>query len=275
MYTSWLILVFYIKKDYGKLIGGNVYYRQGSSTAIATPEEVAEMGNVISQDGDNKIDIKFSFYYDNNQITPVEIFEYSNVFLSPFQDSIIKRFDKSEKTNILAIMNSIGEKNEYKYYKELSSWLHESSLYYPLKFYIKSESKVPIKKLEAKSIIPFNSIFDFKDGFSELSPLNKQYRNSMDSIRNYHLMTYSDIKVVFDKIQYNWIITINIELLRPDEEIVTKKYLFIKMINSNEINLNFKVYGENIPKAIEKSLKIKSIISNRAMTLDDLLQNEN
>jgi len=113
---------FYIKKEYGKVKANTVYLRRGSSTDIATPDEVLDMG--VSSVGNNQslnnpVDYRVSAKLIPIQINNQDEYNVIEENIKKAEKELID-FKKSTITNVsISPMMSMREKSFSEYKSEL------------------------------------------------------------------------------------------------------------------------------------------------------------
>ena len=93
----------YIKSDFGKLKKATVYYRQGTATAIATPEQIAKMGTPVDikkliegqRDEPKKEQIKADLGFDTSGSVYVDVYNSGDLEVYIKEVALIRE-DKDE-----------------------------------------------------------------------------------------------------------------------------------------------------------------------------------
>ena len=154
---------FFIKKEYGKVKENTVYLRRGSSTAIADPTEISEMGESKVKNGnsivDNPVDYKVVA-----RISPIKIDKEKEISL--FENKIelalkeIKQIEAIEDNRdyLYDVMMRSGEKKLSEYISELKN-----------RYKIEIQDYIDKYSKEIKNLESYIEVFEEKKYFLKLS----------------------------------------------------------------------------------------------------------
>jgi len=154
---------FFIKKEYGKVKENTVYLRRGSSTAIADPTEISEMGESKVKNGnsivDNPVDYKVVA-----RISPIKIDKEKEI--SFFENKIelalkeIKQIEAIEDNRdyLYDVMMRSGEKKLSEYISELKN-----------RYKIEIQDYIDKYSKEIKNLESYIEVFEEKKYFLKLS----------------------------------------------------------------------------------------------------------
>jgi len=123
---------FYLKQDFGTLKASTVYIRRGTSTDIASPDEIAKMGITGLKAGtvSREPALRVSFVdCAENVLERVKVPSYTGIQTEAEKESILDRLrDLSIKDEDIAIVNKRAEKLE-----EIFEYLPDGSEYRPFR----------------------------------------------------------------------------------------------------------------------------------------------
>lgn len=259
----------YLLKKYGKLEANLVYIRRGSSTAIASPEEIAKMGR--SSIIEDSIDFELSIYdkIQEKIIGDEVVFEgiqYEIECIDKLPEYIIK-YENSTVGMELAFNSLSGINKEY--YKEYAKYYISHKSVYDLCLRLKNTNKTTIYKISGQASIPSRG-YHLRESY----PL-KPKRNSNSLMSELfrpvsHIKPRSNIYFKYDYQHdrndlYWWSTDIF-----PGEEILFKDVFFV-FNSSCEIKIKFCIVGENIQKPREKVITITAIIKEEKISNLDLI----
>ncbi len=250
---------FYLKKQFGKVTPNSVYKRDGSSTAIATPDEVATMGAEQHIGGIPQLALHWADI-DRRAIlsSPLSV---STLILDPQLPD-----DTFENPNALAF----DFRNNRNFYKEAIRYAFDMSFMRPFGLQLCNQSPVvarrvrfvgSINKGETRSVLdhrnhptrPYRNPADPRR-FSVV-PLAQQLRNTPDPY--------------VQELPNRWDITIDFGDVRPRDEVWTSSELLIGSIGG-VTTLKGELRGDNLPEPILCALEINFEVKRRPMEVSDV-----
>ncbi len=255
---------YYLKKNYTKLMAETVYIRRGSSTVIANPSEIADMGK--NQKDNSEINFDFGFYSkENNDIIGEEINLEVNRINLPEEDDIP---DYGQENTVFDLV----QRDNRDYYRELANWIKVREEFKKVNCYIKNNSPETIYNIYSENNISIESLSmtKVKLGF----PHKKE--GSFDDliigssvIDRVQPRYYFWINEDYEKNTYN--IGFRSNDIFPGEMIIFDDFFICPNITTI-FKFNFIFYGENIIKPIKKELIINFSINKKTLSVDDLIE---
>ncbi len=253
----------YLKKRFGKLENNVVYKRDGSSTAIASPDEVARMG--ADQNFDD---------------TPQFVLEWADVerhtaLLSPHTvNSLIlcpllpdDTFESPRPSPVFLPRLALDNEN---YSKEIIRYTRDMAFLKSFHLRLYNHSGVVGKRIRfIGSVTKDNTIFLL----DRTNRPTRPYRNSMEG-------AYSDIVPLAQQLQSNpdpyvqeftdgWKITIDFGDIRPRDEVWTTSALLIGS-RGGITKLEGELRGDNVPEPVPCILEINFEVKERPMRKADV-----
>jgi len=236
---------FYLKRDFGNLKKEKVYIRRGSSTAIASPEEIALIGEsfIVSQKipainiqlGNKKEDI-----LSGDSIT--------------IESTLLKlpRKENLDRPSVpFATSGFLTNKN---YYREFADYLFEKAFLGEFNFYLENTGSVVLKKAQLKFEVPIDE--NCRVHLSDHEPY-KPSESSLGAhiplgIESWHNNFYS---LSVEQKNNAWKVQSKIGDIQP-KDISWSLPIFIGTLDDCSITFNVLVYGENLPEPVNKTFEI-------------------
>ena len=250
----------YLTHRFDRLAENVVWTRDGSSTRIATPDEVARMGAEQVGVGSPQLTLEWAGIKEREALT--SSCRLQCLCLSPVLSPTDIRGSRSPRLGFASQMN-------WRYRNELIKYVAEVVFFTGLGFRLKNDSGIVgqrvcftgrIKKSGGAIVrewiedVPSPTPFF---GLSSFSPIIRRDDNSVDI-------------AVKDLIDY-WEITIEFGDIRPREVVWTNESIFVGSTSSGSIILVGELLGDNLPDPIQCDLELQVEVEHRAMTLADVL----
>ena len=250
---------FYLTNPYGKLHANAVYVRDGSSTRIATPDEIVEMSTPQSP----------SLVVDwvdpiNNEVisSPCTL---QPLVLDPMLGTNAIQRSPLPYQGTLGI--STHRYNE-DYPADLIDYTFHRNAYKSLSLQIHNHGEVTGENVCFEGLIAKSDgllVMDTQPDFpQEIYDLMSQIysRTHATAITEIYLSEETD----------DWMIQVEFGNVRPGERIVADEQLWFSSVHSVSATMTGKILGENIPEPIQCSLEIKFEALQRPMTIEDIKQ---
>jgi len=179
---------FFVKKDYGKVKANTIYLRRGSSTAIATPDEIYDMGKAqIETETTSKNPVNYKVVA---RLTPIYIDIENEIDL--FNDSIKEALKEIQGINNIDI-NSTDRYDSIVKLGEISTTQYNKLLFY--KYKKELEDYIDTYTEEIKSIKDYIEVFKHNKYFLDLYIEN--IGNTSDTNIDINIMI-NDAKIIKD-----------------------------------------------------------------------------
>ena len=251
---------FYLKKKFGKLNADIVYKRDGSSTAIATPDEVARMG--AEQDFGGTPQLVLEWADIERRVVLPSPHTVNSLFLDPQLPD--DTFEKPRPSP------SLIDYNNENYPQEIICYTFEMAFLRSFGLRLFNESRVVGRRIRFVGSVAKDSAVLVLDWANR--PM-RPYRSIMDKTR-------ASIVPLAQQLQSNpdpcvqeladrWEVTIDFGDVRPSEEVWTTSALLIGPRNGIT-RLEGKLQGDNIPEPISCILEINFEVEVRPMERSDV-----
>ena len=260
---------FYLKHDYGKLKKETVYIKRGSSTDIATIDEVSKMGTSVFAVDDNHPVLEIFFADKENRILLPDTQAVSSLVLHTPPRKDIPDFNGGRSRQRLAYGIDLGTPN-YNYYRELTKFTELNRLLTPFKFAIKNtgsmvanDVRVEVKIQDQQNIIKAIDEHNMpkvpKPNYPTFSPLNYQ---------PFKIGPPHDLSAI--RVGDYWLIEISVGKVQPQSVAWVRDCLYVGASQPIDIYINTFIYADNLPEPTTKRLFIKADSEIRNVALSDI-----
>ena len=281
----------YLRKNFGWLKANEVYIRRGSSTGIASPDEIKKMGEYSLAVEIPVLNIQLK-NKENGTIIEKDAFLKSTILY--FEDLIDKPESSTEKTkttdggnqasSFSLIDKALTEKIKVStealsksleaikydpdYPEKLKHYLQLKKIFTPISFIVQNigastaydvKTEVRIKKLEYLEI--FLSYHFLKPPsknrfyFSELTlPIfNKDIEKS----------------IIFEETEDEYLFGIKFGKIQPKDTLESKGFLYIGAFTPLEFEMHTKTFADNLPNPIEKTFNFRIEVNEEKFYLNE------
>lgn len=255
----------YLKKDYGKLKKDTVYIRRGTSTDIASLDEIAEMGKAEPKAVKQIpiLDIQFGNFKQKSLLGTTVKLETINSKLPP--DDVFPNF--GTKGRYYGIM---GENPDY--YREMAKFYKDRFFFGNVGFAITNSSEYLANDVRFEIELPDNGEFKCCEE-SDLAEKSSKDRMGKVSMRVSSVFSNKDVKITHTGSTY--FIEGSIGKLQPQQTDWTANQFFIGSEKSQSINIPVKIFADNIPSPKQCELKIELDVSQQELNLDSFIKHIN
>lgn len=235
----------YLTKKYGKLEKNTVYIRRSSSTDIASPEEIARMGQAAFGEGGAVplLDVQF---FDHEELVPLgHTFEFETGNLVVPDDQKIPDYGVSHYSvggNLSLSLPIVGRNRDY--FREAARYLKTSMETSRTEFVVSNSGSVVAQDVRLEITIddPSGNVI-VRDETSIPAEPSPNYL-SLDSVPNVR-MWEPDITV--QRSRQTWIIRAELGKIQPKGSANTSSGLYIGSKTPLELQATVKVFADNLP----------------------------
>jgi hypothetical protein len=262
----------FLKRDFGKLRRNIVYLRRGSSTVEALPDEIARMGQAVS-DGLKLAPIlvpRLATSSDWSNLTEIETFEA--VHLNSLEIKSLPDYSPPASTDLSGrTLYSIGRTNS-DYFRDRAEYLRFSAKLRPIRFAVCNEGTAIASGVKLSSHVadPAHSL-EFQLG----SDRPKQPRREwlpIDYLRSNKIVSMNqmgpDIEVL--KTSAGWTICAYFGKIQAKDTKLTSEQLFMGMTKSGTIELPVLIFADEISNPVSSLLSLNFVVSERELTHAEL-----
>ena len=247
---------FYLKRNFGKLDENVIYKRDGSSTAIATPDEIAKMG--AKQDLGGTPQLVFDWADLERRVALPSPHDVRSLFLDPLL---------SDDTFAEDTHHPYENKT---YSQEIIRYTQKMAFLKPFGFRLINSSGVVGRRIRFVGSFPKDKVVIVLDWHNRPE---RPYRSSMDRISTSIVPLAQQIKGRPDpcvqELDDRWEVSIDFGDVRPREIVWTTSSLFICAIEGIT-RLKGELQGDNIPDPHPIELEICFEVEERPMKRSDV-----
>ena len=256
----------YAVKNYGKVKKEVVYYRLGSSTETANPDDIARMGrDSIQKSITPVIELQFANLENRQKLgTCIEL--YSNSYQEP--QIPLKDYRVSTSYNVEGFMpNYTTQRINPSYWRDKEKYIRLTNLLNPVSLVAQNKSNMIAENVRVEIINNLQSEIKVHE--------NLPHQPHKDDLQN---ITYN-IRPVWQNqspidIKYHnggWTLIINFGDVQPKSTIWLDESFFIGSTHQEKFEVNASIYADNLPEPQRVTLTAKFIVKNKpSLTIDDL-----
>ena len=247
----------FLKKSYGKLDENTVYVRDGSSTRVATPDEIARMGAHQVLGGTPQLDLDWADIA-NHVVLPSPVTVQSLAF------SQLLPADTFTRRPSHLLLPALGSNPNYS--EDLISYADEKAFFKSLGLRLRNKSGLPGQRIHFTGSLEETGPIDVRSwltGPPSASLLHTNVETSWFGSR-------TDIGPSVEKYGDRWEITIDFGDIRPGQDIWTTNPLYVGSAAAGGARLEGKLLGDNLAEPIGCKLDIRFEVEERAMKRSDV-----
>lgn len=246
---------FYLKKDYGKLKKEKIYIRRGTSTDIASLEEVSKMGGNISSSSSPNLSIQLSDV-ETHQILDIPI-------------TIESTFHKISNEDYLSIPDysaghSYIDVYDKDYYRDFFEYFREKHFFKKFGFSVVNKGDFSAKNAILKISYPADEGVFFKKEI--LDPPDSSMIGKIRPIQE----AFQETIISCSKVGSRWKIEIKLSDIRPKDTTWSHE-LYIASNISQNILLDVSIYADNLINPVLSSFEINFDVEDKDLTVDQII----
>jgi hypothetical protein len=254
----------FIRKDFGKVKGGVVYIRRGSSTAIANPDEVAQMGAVFEEALPLKEPKLESFVALGE--TLVKGFSTKALYRHIPKSNAIPDFEKP-RVNFggIDLGATLGMVN-YDFYREYAQYLQQRDGLVECKLVVSNKGSAPARDVKMVIEIPDENgvIRVVRDDRLVKKPSRER---NIEPI-------FSKQKIIDDlhieKRSVGWKLTYWLGKIQAQDAASSCRTLYIGAAVSSEVMLSSLIFSDDLSEPVKEQFKLDFIVEQMEMLPDDV-----
>jgi Putative DNA-binding domain len=256
----------YANRDFGKVKKEFVYYRLGSSTAIAKPEEIAKMGK------DSHIQFLpskpvISLEYANLNLRKSlgrEIILHCLAFKEPSSrlPSLQKPNSHNSYSNFSISMSDPFERFNPDYWREYEAYIRSLALVQQIGFVLHNQSNFLAQnvRIEIHGNAEQNiTIFDL-DSVPD-RPVKTEMEKVSRGIKSIHA---KKIQTIINSYGSKWMISANIGNIQPQQKAWAEEPFFIGCTAPSSLKMEVLIYADNLPEPQKEHLVIQFEVQDEA-----------
>ncbi len=275
----------YLKENYGKLMGNTVYIRRGSSTAIATPDEIARMGvlsdaserrsqtlpdeiarmripSIASKERPQVLDIQFANTEESTLLG--DSLDINTTALEVPTDLEIP--DYVTQYGIFAMKLGMGNTN---FYRKLAEYMKIIASVGSLNFAVTNSGEMVAHNVRVEALVKDMSedILLMNEYDLPAQPVKSRF-NLTGNIRGINVLPDLSVK----KNQKSWIVAGILDKIQPGCTVCTKSTLFVGTSIRSTLELECSISADNLSDPIVKSLIININPAHHTLTVEELIK---
>ena len=249
----------FLTKQYGGLLKNEVLVRDGSSTRVASPDEIARMGAERVLEGSPQFELEWADIDDHTALSSSH--NICSLVLLP-------KLPKDTFTRRRPYGLGVDPFANGSFSEEIIACTAERSLLTSLGFRLQNKSGVVGKRIQFTGHVIKSKDVVIQEWIDDLP---SRYRSLFHSPLSGIVTRRDDLPRQFvTDFGNRWEITIDFGDVRPREEVWTDGPLFFGSATSTTIMLEGKLWGDNLTEPVACKLEITVDARQRAMTIDDV-----
>ena len=250
---------FFLARRFGGLSDNEVLVRDGSSTRVATPDEIARMGAEQVLGGSPQFLLEWTDP-DSNKTLPSPYATLSMV-LDPLLPSNTFAPRRTYGMGIDLFANP-------DYSRGIIACTAERSLLTPLGFRLQNESHTVGRRIRFTGRIAKWDGLVIQEWIDDLPHRNRNLLSA--SVTDFAPHSGDEPSSDIREFEDNWGIVVDFGDVRPRDEVWTNTALFVGSTRPGIISLRGQLRGDNLPEPVKCELEIHIDVERRPMTIDDV-----
>ena len=245
----------YCKVKYGRVVKDAVYLRRGSSTDIASPDEIAQMGRLDLAPHEDEPSLTLGMF---DRETGASIEEEA---VAPIHCISIELPDGHEVPNFVSNVGfAAGLIDNRHYYRDVVKYCQEQNFLKPISLYMANNGRQPA--LDVRLVIEIEDLDESYGFCGELDMCSTPDRSHdvalMAGIRGINAPPQ---QVDASKLSGKWLIECRFGKIQPQDRVDLREDLFVGARKPGTLTLPGTVYADNLshPRSMSLDLSIESL----------------
>ena len=249
----------YLARRFCALREHTVFVRDGSSTRVATPDEITKMGAQQILGGTPHFILEWADL-DSDKVLPSPHTIHSLV-LQPMLPSNTFAPRRPYGLGMDPFANSA-------YSREIIACTVERSLLIPLGFRLRNDGGIPGKRIRFTARMGKLRGLVVQDWIDDLPSPNLSLPST--NFRDFAPRSDSEPSLSITEFDDSWGVVVDFGDVRPRDEVWTRSNLFIGSTSPGVVRLRGELKGDNVPEPLRSDLEIHVGVERRPMTVDDV-----
>lgn len=258
----------YATKRFGKVEKEVVYYRLGSSTAIAKPEDIARMGKDDSVQSQPTPRLSLQFAELQNRIelgTDIEIASIAfDKITTPFPDA-----GEKPKNELYFYATELMQPTNKDYWREMEQYLRTKALVKPVGFMLCNQSSSLAQNVRVEII------GSSADGITILEEHNLPEKPAYNRFDKFYpirsVWKQQQKQTTVDHHGKQWTLTVDFANVQPQSCVWASEPFYIGSQGLTILTLDATIYADNLPTPQKTPLSVRFDITKKpALTINDL-----
>lgn len=261
----------FLRRDFGRLKEKAVYFRTGSSTSIAGPDEIHQMGQEDSRPQQTEPELSFQFFNRKSGEQYGSQVSVTCTWINMPPPAKIPDYPIRKKTNYLtdfADLNSINPWNR-NYLREMAKFRQVKAFLQPVSLSILNSSSVIAKDVRLIMEVEEESrqyYFSTEEKMPSKPTSTHNFLNQVPQIDLGSIGSGIDVSRTGKK----WRIEIRFRKIQAGDTVWLNEDLFVGSRHEGIVPINAKLFADNLgnPREIEVGIRIQS--RSQTFSLEDL-----
>ena len=261
----------YLNSNYGKVEKESVYIRRGSSTAIATLEEIIKMAQFSSEPLPPNLSLEWADL-THHKVLPSPC-ELNTVLLNPKlpKNTFKKNLPRGNYDHI-SPSSGVFDFN-HNYSSEIIDYTFSTHLHEELGFQLQNRGEAVARRVRFVGTVKRQNDVVIKNWGERVRwPHIDLMQELSDSIVPFAEQLRKNPDPSVNKYKDHWEITIEFGDIRPHDEVWTTTPVLVGAVNEGSIVVDGELRGDNIPSPITCQLEAKLVVQCRPMEKADVQQ---
>ena len=257
----------FLSRRFGKLEQNTVYIRRGSSTAVARPDEIAQMGAVSpGAKGAERPDIVVEWA----DIATKEVLSVSHVTKSLTLDPRLPdhTFDIPRQGLAFGVTALAIDGPSTTYSEEIIDYATQMSFFCPIGVKFSNRGSAAGKNVIFVGSIAKNEGLEIRDDLYEPSAFRSIMLPRATEFQR--RLPPDEAVVSLRSFSDRWELNVELGDMRPGDEVWTDDYIYIGSSLPGTMVLEAEIRAENIPEPVTHRLRIRFEVERRAMRREDV-----
>ena len=257
---------FYVKKDFGKVKKDLVYYRLGSSTAVATPEDIARMGReVVPSALVPVMDLQFADHKTCKELgTDIKL--KSVVFAQPLQPLPTKK-DSKNRLGGYDLPVPIHEQVNPDFWQEQETFIRLKALFRPVVLIVQNQSSILAEQVRVEITGSHSG------GIGVTDELPDKPADRLIDVRPRIRSLWQQQKSMVEVRSYGdqWSVNIRFGNVQPRASVWLDEPFYLGSKSLEHLELNALIFANNLPEPQKAKLLVEFTIEHKpALTVKGL-----
>lgn len=260
---------FYLRKDFAGLKAGVVYLRRGSCTDIVEPDEIAKMGATAAIAGVGEIKLGLQFGdFEHREIGSQILIESNCLYRTEKDWDVLKQGSIASPIGYWGPIASFDPTRNTEYQKQLYEYVERVALIKPVVFVVKNSGSTSITGAKIQVDIPFMQGLEVVDPDDYPQRPAKSFIGTVTPLSALLARRPSSVSVV--RHRDTWRVTVDMGKIRPKDSAWMEEPFYVGSKSNCSLELNARVFAENLPVPSTVPLVVKIKTKIRAITPEDL-----
>jgi hypothetical protein len=270
----------YLMKNFGKLQKQVVYYRQGTTTAIATPDDIARMGSGPAK---QQASLVVEFADIDREVSLGSQIDWTAELCRMPEPKDIPTVKERQERLSHPILGSIAlptfssldlhDRLNNRYHHERAEYEFCKRLFRKVRLVVSNTGDVPASDVRVEMSVPTKQgiVVMRPSKFPEV-PKRRTSLLAMPALRDLHFRRpfreAGDVDI--DENEHRYKVEVECGTLQPGRQVWSDEF-YIGIGSSGEIELAGRLLAGNLPEPQEFTLTIDANVSETEMTVDELV----